>query len=184
MNVWWRLSGGVLVLTVYTWVLKPPAASVSSRVDLSDARAERDFALSDAAFKAGRYADALQPTSRLVQRFPAQHVYVRRLAEIFWKLGRPAEEAAASERVVELTPTPVEGCLEGRGAVTIALPLDSGLGSGIAIAPALIVGVGLRGAETSESRSPSSEPLSDAVIGPCAMAISGLTKIGPWSGQS
>src|SRR4051812_34356574 len=57
-------------------------------------------------------------------------------------------------------------------------------GSGIAIASALMVGVGLRGAETSESRSPSSGPLADATFGPRAIAVSGLIKIGPWSGHS
>jgi hypothetical protein len=40
-------------------------------------------------------------------------------------------------------------------------------GSGIAIASALSVGVGLRGAEISESRSPLSGPLSGRLSGPC-----------------
>jgi hypothetical protein len=44
--------------------------------------------------------------------------------------------------------------------------LNSDSGSGIAIASALMVGVGFRGAETSESRSPSSKPLADATLGP------------------
>ena len=42
---------------------------------------------------------------------------------------------------------------------------DSDFGSGMAIASALMIGVGLRGAETSESRSPSSKLLADATLG-------------------
>ena len=79
MTASWRLAGGVLVLTLYAWILKPPAGTVSPRDTLSGG-VESWLALSDAAFKAGRYADALEPTSRLVRRFPAQHVYVERLA--------------------------------------------------------------------------------------------------------
>jgi hypothetical protein len=52
-------------------------------------------------------------------------------------------------------------------------------GSGIAIAPALSVGVGLRGAEISESRSPLSGDLSGPLPGPCPMDICGLIKTGP-----
>jgi len=35
MTASWRLAGGVLVLTTYTWVLKPPAGAVSPRDTLS-----------------------------------------------------------------------------------------------------------------------------------------------------
>jgi hypothetical protein len=57
-------------------------------------------------------------------------------------------------------------------------------GSGIAIASALSVGVGLRGAEISESRSPLSEDLSGPFSGPCPIDICGLMKIGPCVGHS
>ena len=50
-------------------------------------------------------------------------------------------------------------------------------GSGIAIASALSVGVGLRGAATSESRSPLSGALSVRLSGPCPAAICGLKKL-------
>src|SRR4051794_24127426 len=57
-------------------------------------------------------------------------------------------------------------------------------GSGTVIASALRVGFGLRGAETSESRSPSVGPLSGRFSEPCAAAVSARTKMGPWSGHS
>ena len=82
-----RFAGGVLVLAVYAWVLKPTTASVSPRDIDSNASAEAWLAASTEAFEAGRYADALEPTSRLVERFPNQHVYVERLARIFEKTG-------------------------------------------------------------------------------------------------
>jgi len=57
MTASWRLAGGVLVLTLYACVLKPPAGTVSPRDTLSGG-VESWLALSDAALKAGRYADA------------------------------------------------------------------------------------------------------------------------------
>src|SRR4029453_13244623 len=57
-------------------------------------------------------------------------------------------------------------------------------GSGSAIAPALSVGFGVRGAGTSESRSRLSGPSSARLSGPGPTAGGGLTKIGPCSGHS
>jgi tetratricopeptide (TPR) repeat protein len=105
-----RLAGGLLVLAVYVWVLTPSTASMSRRDNASDPSAETWLAASDDAFKAGRYAEALAPTTRLVERFPNQHVYLERLARIFEKLNRPADEAAAWERFIEWSPTPVDAC--------------------------------------------------------------------------
>ena len=110
MSPSWRLAGGVLVLAVYVWVLRPSTASVSPFVDTSEAGVDGWLALSDDAFTAGRFVDALEPTLRLMERFPSQHVYVGRLARIYEKLDRPADEAAAWERFVELSPTPVDAC--------------------------------------------------------------------------
>ena len=68
------------------------------------------LALSNDAYTAGRYADALEPTSRLVARFPLQQVYAERLAHIFGKLNRAADEAAAWERFIDVSPTPIDAC--------------------------------------------------------------------------
>ena len=57
-------------------------------------------------------------------------------------------------------------------------------GSGIAIASALSVGVGLRGTEISESGSPWGGHLSGRLTGLCRTASCGLRKIGPCSGHS
>ena len=61
-----RLAGGALVLIVYAWALKPSPAAMSPAAADSDAGVEKWLALSNDAYAAGRYADALEPTSRLV----------------------------------------------------------------------------------------------------------------------
>ena len=105
-----RLAGGALVLIVYAWALKPVPASVSSADTRSDVDVEQWLALSNDAYAAGRYADALEPTSRLVARFPLQQAYAERLARIFGKLNRAADEAAAWERFIDMSPTPIDAC--------------------------------------------------------------------------
>lgn len=105
-----RLAGGVLLLALYASVLVPTPVSESRHDADSDGRPEAWLAASDETFGAGRYADALEPTSRLVERFPNQHVYRQRLAQIFEHLNRPADEAAAWEHVVEVSPTPIDAC--------------------------------------------------------------------------
>ena len=109
-----RLAGGTLVLTVYAWVLNPMPASVSSADHRADADVEQWLALSNDAYAAGRYADALAPTSSLVARYPLQQAYAERLARIFGQLNRPADEAGAWERFVDLfggEATPAHGHL-------------------------------------------------------------------------
>lgn len=105
-----RLGGGLLVLAIYAWALTPTAVSVTPRANPGEASAEQSLADSNEAFEAGRYADALEPTSRLIERFPNQHVYARRLAVIFGRMDRPSDEAASWERFIESSATPVEAC--------------------------------------------------------------------------
>jgi tetratricopeptide (TPR) repeat protein len=104
-----RLAGGVLVLFAYAWALKPSPAAVPV-ANQPDAQVEQWLAASNDAYAAGRYTDALEATSRLVARFPAQQVYAERLARILGKLNRAGDEAAAWERVIDASPTPVDAC--------------------------------------------------------------------------
>jgi tetratricopeptide (TPR) repeat protein len=101
-----RLVGGLIVLAVYTAVLHPARSAASG----DGAAAEQWLAASRDAFESGRYADALQPTLALTEAFSNQQVYAQRLALIYQQLGRRAEEAAVWERVVNISPTPVEAC--------------------------------------------------------------------------
>src|SRR3954454_8418165 len=102
-----RLAGGICVLAVYAWALKPAPGKVGRAID---ADSETWLTASSEAFRAGRYAEALDPTSRLVEHFPHQQVYAERLAHIFEKLGRAPDEAAAWERFIDSSPTPVDAC--------------------------------------------------------------------------
>ncbi|MBP7777462.1 MAG: hypothetical protein KA371_10060 [Acidobacteria bacterium] len=62
------------------------------------------------AFSSGRWQDALEPTKAIVARFPGQHVYLARLAEIYNKLERPEDEAATWELFMDRAPLPAEAC--------------------------------------------------------------------------
>lgn len=62
------------------------------------------------AFVAEQWQEALEPTRQLVRRFPGQHVYLARLAEIYRQLGRPADEAATWEIFMDRAPLPADAC--------------------------------------------------------------------------
>ena len=62
------------------------------------------------AFVSERWQDALEPTKAVVERFPGQHVYLARLAEIYNKLERPKDEAATWELFMDRAPLPAEAC--------------------------------------------------------------------------
>ena len=103
-----RLPGGLLILMLYAWVLGSSARTEPA--DSGDMAAERWLASSRDAFESARYEDALQPMIELTRVFPNQQVYAERLAVIYQHLGRPADEAVAWERVVAVSPTPVDAC--------------------------------------------------------------------------
>ena len=65
---------------------------------------------SRAAFDEHDWQKALGPTSALVEQFPNQQVYSERLARIYAGLGKPADEAAAWERFLRVSPTPEDAC--------------------------------------------------------------------------
>ena len=62
------------------------------------------------AFVSERWQDALEPTKAVVERFPGQHVYLARLAEIYNKLERPKDEADTWELFMDRAPLPAEAC--------------------------------------------------------------------------
>jgi tetratricopeptide (TPR) repeat protein len=103
-----RLVCGLLVLILYTSVLRSSQRTGSA--DTTSGSAQRWLAASQSAFVAARYDEALQPTIELTRALPNQQVYAERLALIYQHLGRSADEAAAWERVVAVSPTPVDAC--------------------------------------------------------------------------
>lgn len=102
-----------------------PVAAAASAADSSAgdaaavaaADADADAALIDGllvesrdAFASGRWKDALEPTKALVERFPGQHVYLRRLAETYNRLERPQDEVETWELFMDRAPLPAEAC--------------------------------------------------------------------------
>ena len=102
-----RIVGGLLVLTVYGAVL---GSAEPHRPPSNEADAERLFEASRMAFEANRFAEALPPTLELTRAWPNQQIYLRRLAQIYHHLDRCGDEAAAWERAVEVSPTPIDTC--------------------------------------------------------------------------
>ena len=101
-----RLGAAVATLAVFVWTLTPRAISV----DEPGASAETLLAASRAAFDRQQWNEALDPTRALVERFPTQHVYAKRLAQIYRELARYADEAEAWERVLAAAPTAEDAC--------------------------------------------------------------------------
>ncbi len=96
----------VMCLAIFGWTLTPRAAAPTKEDDA----AEQILVISRKAFDNRNWAAALEPTTALVERFPNQQVFAERLARIYAALGKPAEEAAAWERFLRVSPTPADAC--------------------------------------------------------------------------
>jgi tetratricopeptide (TPR) repeat protein len=103
-----RAIGAAIVLALYYVVLfRHPFAPAAADADL---QLRTDIEQSRALFDQKRFADALPPTERLTKALPGQAIYHERLALILKALDRPAEEAAEWERMMAVSPTPVDAC--------------------------------------------------------------------------
>lgn len=96
----------VLCLAIFGWTLTPRAAAPAKEDD----EAEQLLVISRKAFDTKNWQAALEPTTALVERFPNQQVFAERLARIYSALNQPAEEAAAWERFLRVSPTPEDAC--------------------------------------------------------------------------
>ena len=103
-----RLAGAAVVLAVYYWTLFVSPAVLAPRA--AEAQLQQDIQASLTLFSAGRFADALPPTERIVQQWPSQTMYHERLALIFQKLNRPVDEVREWEAVMASSPTPIDAC--------------------------------------------------------------------------
>ena len=96
-----------------TGALDAPAGATDGATTDADADAAAIDGLlvaSREAFVSERWQDALEPTKAVVERFPSQHVYLVRLAEIYNKLERPGDEAATWELFMDRAPLPTDAC--------------------------------------------------------------------------
>ena len=103
-----RLAGAIVVLAVYYWTLFVSPAFPAPHA--AEAQLQQDTQASQTLFSAGRFADALPPTERIVQQWPGQAMYHERLAVIFQKLDRPVDEGREWEAVRTTLPTPIDAC--------------------------------------------------------------------------
>lgn len=94
-----------------------PSGVAGAAPGKSAAAAETEAAVMDGllvasreAFSSERWNDALEPTKAIVERFPGQHVYIARLAEVYNKLERPQDEADTWELFMDRAPLPAEAC--------------------------------------------------------------------------
>jgi tetratricopeptide (TPR) repeat protein len=101
-----RLFAAVATLALFGAVVLPRPAPVPAAI----AEGDRLAAQSLDAVGRGAWAEALAPTTALVERFPNQQVYAERLARVHHALGRPEAEAAAWEKFVAISPTPDDAC--------------------------------------------------------------------------
>jgi len=81
-----------------------------SKLNLSQEESRRLADLSKSTVDQGHYADALQPTLKLYTAYPANHIYIGRLADIYDHLGRYDEEAQYWEKYMDHAPNPIEAC--------------------------------------------------------------------------
>ncbi len=122
-----QLIGGLLLLTAYLVVFSGGGSATGRAAALP---AEAWLAESRAAFDDGRYGEALPPTLERTRAVPSQHVYWERLALVYQHLGQAADEAAAWERMVAVSPNPVDACpalpeAYGRASNAPAAALDA-----------------------------------------------------------
>ena len=129
-----RLVCAATLLAAYQYFLFPggrfsKAESPVAAAALLDHAVMADIDASETAYKAGRHADALEPTRRLTERMPTQAMYFDRLARIQHALGSSLDEARSWERVFALSPTPLDACPMLAQAYEAARDATRGLGA-------------------------------------------------------
>ena len=80
------------------------------RPTLTQAEAQQLEATSKALLGQQKFQDALEPTLKLHEAYPENHIYIGRLADIYEHLGRFADEAQMWEKYVDRAPSPVQAC--------------------------------------------------------------------------
>jgi tetratricopeptide (TPR) repeat protein len=86
------------------------ALSHDSKPILSEDESRRLTEVSKSATAQGRYNDALTSTLTLYKAYPANQIYIERLATIYGHLGRYDEESRYWEKYMDHAPTPVGAC--------------------------------------------------------------------------
>lgn len=106
-----EVLGPLLCLGLYHWslVAHPPTPQEAAG-DLSVAESQKLLDDSRTLLRGGRLAEALALTVRLQEVYPESHIYLYQRATLETRLGHPAAAAAAWEKYLEVSPTPLEAC--------------------------------------------------------------------------
>lgn len=94
----------------FTYVRETTKRRPTTKLSEQESRKLTD--LSESLFRQNKYKAALDPTLKLYEAYPENHIYIRRLAEIYDHLGQYKEEAAFWEKYLNYAPRPIEGCPE------------------------------------------------------------------------
>ena len=111
-----RVIAGVALLMLVCGSPAPAAAQVPdvARTPIEGAATSSDERAADAAairaLDAEQWDDALAGTMALVQRFGERPAYLARLATLYNRLHRPADEVAQWERFMLVSPRPSQAC--------------------------------------------------------------------------
>jgi tetratricopeptide (TPR) repeat protein len=112
-----RILPPLLIAGLFYWelVARPRAGGediggVPASASLKPEEA-RDLAeTSHTLIQEGRDEEALEPSLKLHEAFPENHIYIEQLAEIYHRLGRYDEEAQFWEKYLDHAPHPLDGC--------------------------------------------------------------------------
>ena len=105
-----RLLVSLVLLAACYWSTVPPAVASDGVTAVDAIDVDGLLVASRQHYAAGEYREAVAPTEALVARFPAQHVYLERLAFIYQHLGRHHDEAETWTRFMARSPTPWDAC--------------------------------------------------------------------------
>ncbi len=103
------------VLCLFYWALyatrsEEPSNAPAGAPVLDAAESERLARESDELARAGRTDEAIDDLHKLRAVYPQNHIYIRRLAMLYGKIGRRREEAELWEEFMKVAPTPEEAC--------------------------------------------------------------------------
>jgi tetratricopeptide (TPR) repeat protein len=105
-----RVVFAVAALLLFRWSVYGPVSMATTAETRAREKLRTLIAVSQAAVRDKRYEEALLPLEQLTRLQPKNHVYWWERAAVAGAMGRPADEIAALEQFVKVSPLPGEAC--------------------------------------------------------------------------